>query len=102
MSAETKDASLRAIGITAAIVLVGTWAALATGWLLWHRDHAARRPEAGQHFQHGPQDQPEVIQAWAAIDARQREHLTTYGWVDRPAGIVRIPIDQAMKRLAAP
>jgi hypothetical protein len=30
---------------------------------------------------------------------RQQEELvlTTYGWVDRPAGIVRIPMDQAMK-----
>jgi hypothetical protein len=23
--------------------------------------------------------------------------LTTYGWVDRPAGVVRVPIDVAMK-----
>ena len=29
---------------------------------------------------------------------QQEEHvLTTYGWVDRPAGLVRIPVDQAMK-----
>jgi hypothetical protein len=29
---------------------------------------------------------------------QQEEHiLTTYGWVDRPAGVVRIPVDQAMK-----
>jgi len=27
----------------------------------------------------------------------EREILTTYGWVDRNAGVVRIPIDQAMK-----
>jgi len=25
------------------------------------------------------------------------ERLTTYGWVDRNAGVVRIPIDEAMK-----
>lgn len=29
-------------------------------------------------------------------DAEQ-EILTTYGWVDRNAGVVRIPIDQAMR-----
>jgi len=29
--------------------------------------------------------------------AREDEILTTYGWVDRNAGIVRIPIDAAMK-----
>jgi hypothetical protein len=30
------------------------------------------------------------------LDAEQRT-LTTYGWVDRNAGIVRIPIDEAMR-----
>jgi len=31
---------------------------------------------------------------------QQEEHtLTTYGWVDRPAGLVRIPMDEAMKRI---
>jgi hypothetical protein len=27
----------------------------------------------------------------------EREILTTYGWVDRNAGVIRIPIDQAMR-----
>lgn len=27
----------------------------------------------------------------------EQEILTTYGWVDRNAGVVRIPIDEAMK-----
>ncbi len=102
MSPETKDASLRAIGITAVIVLGGTWAAMGTAWLLWHGHHADRRLQAQQHFRYGPQDQPDVIKAWPAIEAQQREHLTTYGWVDRQSGVVRIPIDEAMKRLAAP
>jgi hypothetical protein len=29
--------------------------------------------------------------------AREDETLTTYGWVDKNAGVVRIPIDAAMK-----
>jgi hypothetical protein len=29
----------------------------------------------------------------------EEKQLTTYGWVNRDAGIVRIPIDEAMKRL---
>jgi len=29
----------------------------------------------------------------------EEQKLTTYGWVNRDAGIVRIPIDEAMKRL---
>jgi hypothetical protein len=31
------------------------------------------------------------------LRAHEDEILTTYGWVDKSAGIVRIPIDQAMK-----
>jgi len=102
MSVETRDASPRAIGITAAIVLGGTWAALGIAWLLWHGHHADRRLREEQRFSYGPQDRPDVLKAWPEIEAQQREHLTTYGWVDRPAGVVRIPIDQAMKRLAPP
>ncbi len=102
MSVETKDASPRAIGITAALVLGGTWAVLGIAGLLWHGHRADRRPRAEQQFSYGPQDRPDVLKAWPEIEAQQREHLTTYGWVDRSAGVVRIPIDEAMKRLAAP
>lgn len=31
------------------------------------------------------------------LRAQEDEILTTYGWVDRNAGVVRIPIDDAMK-----
>lgn len=37
----------------------------------------------------------------AAFNARQQQALTGYGWVDRDAGIVRIPIDDAMAVIAA-
>lgn len=30
---------------------------------------------------------------------RQHEELTTYGWVDRSQGIVRIPVEQAMDKI---
>jgi hypothetical protein len=32
--------------------------------------------------------------------AKQEEMLTTYGWVDRKAGLVRIPIDRAIEVVA--
>ena len=31
------------------------------------------------------------------LRANENQVLTTYGWVDRNAGVVRIPIEQAMK-----
>jgi hypothetical protein len=35
----------------------------------------------------------------AELRAREDEHLTTYGWLDRERGVVRIPIEEAMQRL---
>jgi len=32
--------------------------------------------------------------------AREEERLSTYGWVDRPNGVVRIPIERAMEIVA--
>jgi hypothetical protein len=45
------------------------------------------------------------LQETPAIDlvrfrAREDERLSTYGWVDRQGGVVRIPIDRAMQIVA--
>jgi hypothetical protein len=37
----------------------------------------------------------------AAFRAQQQGELGGYGWVDRARGVVRIPIDQAMRDVAA-
>lgn len=34
-----------------------------------------------------------------ALRQREEERLNTYGWIDREAGVVRIPIEQAMELL---
>ena len=39
-------------------------------------------------------------EAMAALRASETERLTTYGWVDQAAGIVRLPIDRAMDLIA--
>jgi hypothetical protein len=36
-----------------------------------------------------------------ALRARQMRELETYGWVDRDRGVVHVPIEAAMARLAA-
>jgi hypothetical protein len=48
-----------------------------------------------------PQPQLEVVPGAALARLRKAEEtdLTTYGWVDRNSGIVRIPIDRAMHLL---
>ena len=37
----------------------------------------------------------------AKLRAREEAALTRYGWVDRAQGIAHIPIDEAMRRVAA-
>jgi len=47
-----------------------------------------------------PRLQVSPIQARKQIRAAEDNVLNSYGWVDPPSGIVRIPIDRAMKLLA--
>ena len=36
----------------------------------------------------------------AVFRKREEERLSTYGWIDRPNGVVRIPIERAMEIIA--
>ncbi len=44
-----------------------------------------------------PRLQTNPRQDLSDLRAQEDQILTTYGWVDKNAGVVRIPIDQAMK-----
>jgi hypothetical protein len=44
-----------------------------------------------------PRLQTDPRQDLADLRAKEDDQLTSYGWVDRNAGVVRIPIDAAMK-----
>ena len=44
-----------------------------------------------------PRLQSDPIDDWLNFQAENQRILSTYGWVDRPAGIVRIPIGKAME-----
>ena len=41
--------------------------------------------------------QPFMSASFPEFDRRQRDELSSYGWIDRQAGIVHIPIDAAME-----
>ena len=47
----------------------------------------------------GPRLEPDPLAPRRAARAREDAMLESYGWVDRNAGIVRIPIDRAMELL---
>jgi hypothetical protein len=67
------------------------------------REGLQKMPEyplaAGQGNREPPEPrlQTNPRQDLANLRAKEEEQLTSYGWVDKNAGIIRIPIDAAMK-----
>ncbi|GIV79312.1 hypothetical protein FKZ61_004170 [Litorilinea aerophila] len=106
-SYEVRDADVRAVALFGLAVLLtlllvyGLLRLLLTGWL-------------NQPLTAGPQVAPALVTPVAApgpglvaapsqeLDAylqEQSQRLGSYGWVDREAGIVHVPITQAMEML---
>jgi hypothetical protein len=97
-------ASRRLVRIGVVSVAVGAIGVLVAGVLLAIRVGSVRPSNAGAT---GPPPAPREISqveqtpiwntrvAWDLRDAQRRE-LAGWGWVDRDAGIARIPIDRAM------
>lgn len=89
--------------IVLAVVLI-TLAGIAWAWLLW-RDVTLRLgglPEPTQT--RAPRDIAGVNQTLILLERhgqqlhlRQDQSLTEFGWVDEAQGIVRIPIDEAIR-----
>ena len=95
------DLDLRGLGWGAAVIAGGiACALLAATLMLGERGPATNTPP--RPFQ-GPAPllQPAPQPDRAAYFAEKRRLLDSYGWVDRQAGIARIPLDDAMKLLAA-
>jgi hypothetical protein len=104
---EESDVDIRAIfgfgaGLAASLVVV----ALIVGVLFWYmgrRDLAHAPPDyplaGGQETRMPPEPrlQKTPRQDLRDFKAREDDLLNRYRWVDRPAGVVRIPIDEAMK-----
>lgn len=99
------DINLRAVAWGGAIIVTGIVFAVAVSWfglgLLWpgHGDHppdaVGAAPTARPRLETAPQ--PER----AAYDREKAQLVDGYGWVDREAGIARIPVEQAMQLMAA-
>jgi len=104
---EQSDVNIRAIlgfglGLTiaAAFIHFAIWVLFA-----FFSAREARRVEpdyplaAGQEHRLPPEPRLQVTPRQDLLEMRAEEDriLTTYGWVDKNAGVVRIPIEEAMK-----
>jgi hypothetical protein len=94
----------KALGALVAVTVV----ALLIPMFLWFRGRLARTdpapPPMGRHetgrLPAEPRLQTRPLDDLAAIRADDERRLKSYGWVDESQGIVRIPIEAAMRMIA--
>src|SRR5262249_13520027 len=108
---EERDVSVRPIAIAVfGLAVVCVLAGLAMQILFnllaaqQSRQSAAPSPLAGVYGWREPPErrlQPEPKQDLDTLRARDAAVLEHYGWVDRDAGVVRIPVERAIEVLAA-
>ena len=86
--------------LAALAVCVSALGVLVSWWMLSDNpaSHPTQRAVSSAAFAAGtPEQTPiETSERGLALRTEQREQLTGYGWVDRDAGIVRIPIERAI------
>lgn len=90
------------LAIAAALVHVALW-----GLFRWFQAREVKRdqpvpPIVAASLRRTPPEprlEPDPLAPRAAAQAREDAILASYGWIDRKAGIARIPIDRAMELL---
>jgi hypothetical protein len=103
---ERKDVSIRALIRFGVCLVVGTSiVALAMVWLfaiLQRREPPPPPSAVAEPWQPipGPRLQVSPYSDYEVLRARDQRILDSYGWVDKNAGIVRIPIEHAMDLVA--
>jgi hypothetical protein len=104
---EQSDVNIRGIFAFAAVLLVSAVVIHVAVWVLFRyfdtrlgRERTPQFPLAiAQENRLPPEPRLQVNPRQDLADLREKEQQTldTYGWVDRNAGVVRIPIDEAIK-----
>ncbi len=98
-ASEQSDVDVRGVLVGGAMITTAIGAALAVAWMLasGHGRGPLQRPEIQRD---APLLHPHPERALARYRAAQRAKVHGYAWIDRQAGIVRIPIDRAMELIA--
>ena len=96
-----KDLDLRGLGWGAAVIVGGIVCARGAGALMLREQGPAANTPPHAFQGAAPLLQPAPQPDRAGYLAEKRRVLDSYGWVDRQAGIARIPLDEAMKLMAA-
>jgi hypothetical protein len=107
---ETSDVSIRGIvrfglglGIATAVISVAMWGLFRFLEARQETREAPVPPMVAANLKRTPREprlEPDPLAPRLAARAREEALLSSYGWVDRGAGVARIPIDRAMELLA--
>lgn len=101
---EATDGLPRVVAFTGCGIALGIALVLAASAWIYPSNSGKSGTPAGSSrelsFENGPDATTGVARDWAAQDQAVHDHLEIYAWIDRPAGVVRIPIERAMKLLA--
>lgn len=92
------DISVRAVRWGALAILGGILFALAAAYGAWRL--FGPEASAGHFAAPAPLLQSAPQPERAAYFADKEQRIGSYGWVDRKAGIARIPVEQAMQLMA--
>lgn len=95
------DLDLRGLRRGAYVIVGGIVCALGAAALMLRTQGPAANTPPHAFDGSAPQLQPAPQPDRVAYLAEKRRLLASYGWVDRRAGIARIPLDDAMALLAA-
>lgn len=90
MSDSTQTPSVSGAWVTA-VAAIGGFAIFALIVLI------AYLPKKPEPLPDGARTPEQRKSALAELRAKDKSAATTYAWVDQPAGVVRIPIDEAVK-----
>jgi hypothetical protein len=101
---ETRDISLRALVVFAALIaalIAGSMGGLWVLWKFYQRSFAGTTTRTSQVFDRDQIPPPPQLQNTPARDydefrREQEAELNRYRWIDREQGIVQIPISRAM------
>ena len=107
-SHETRDVNVRGVAASAAGLVVATALIyFVVAGLFQHLKQTHPSPDAPSRIAlhprmlaPAPQLQTNVTADLATFQASENARLRSYGWVDRSAGIIHIPIERAMELIA--
>lgn len=107
---ETRDVSFPPVVLTSFILVAITLLSFVTMWWLMtfltareireQGDISAVRIESRRAEPPQPRLQTHPLRDMQDLRAGEKETLSSYGWVDRSAGVVRLPIERALELTA--